>query len=73
MANELVKVTGLWKGQTRDGKEMLSGNLSGSARVVIFENSYKEQDGEKAPDFIMYISPNEKRDEKPEPESEFKG
>jgi len=61
MANsELIKVTGLWKSEDRNGNLVLSGNLNGNARVVIFTNTFKES--EKEPDYIMYLGKNEKRD-----------
>ncbi len=61
MASELVKVTGLWKSEDCDGNMVLSGNLSGSARIVIFTNKYKEEN-ERGPDFEMYITKNEPKD-----------
>lgn len=50
----LVKLTGLWLNTARDGKTYFSGTL-GSARVMIFVNSYKVE-GDNAPDYIMYVS-----------------
>ncbi len=61
MANsELIKVTGLWQSEDKNGNLVLSGNLNGNARVVIFTNNYKE--AEKEPDYIMYLGKNEKQD-----------
>lgn len=60
MASDLIKITGLWQTKDRDGNMVLSGNLNGSARVVIFTNKYKDADNQ--PDFEMYIGKNEKKE-----------
>lgn len=60
MASELVKLTGLWSGTDKNGNQTLSGNLNGSARIVIFHNQHKEK--ETDPDMIAYITKNEKRE-----------
>lgn len=59
---DLIKVTGLWKSEDKNGNMVLSGNLNPNIRMVIFENSFKEQDGEKAPDFNLFIEKREPRD-----------
>lgn len=58
--SDLVRLTGLWKGETKNGQTYLSGSL-GSARLVIFPNDRK--DGEKSPDFIVYMSPQKAKEE----------
>ena len=52
-----VRVAGLWRGKTKDGSEYLSGGW-GNVRILIFPNGYKE--GEKAPDFHMYLAPRQR-------------
>ena len=59
--SELLKVTGLWQSNDKNGNMVLSGNLNGNARIVIFANTHKE--AENQPDFNMYVTKNEKRDE----------
>ena len=51
-----VKLTGLWKNTSKDGKAYLSGSLGG-VRVLVFPNEYKK--GEKDPDFNLFFSPKE--------------
>lgn len=57
---ELLKVTGLWEGQDRNGNKTLSGNMGG-VRVVIFTNTYKEA-GDNKPDMEMYFTKNEPKE-----------
>ena len=59
--SDLIKVTGLWKSTDKNGKTVLSGNLNSSARIVIFENNYKDEH-ENAPDFELFITKNEKQE-----------
>ena len=54
--SDLMKITGLYTGKSKDGKKYLSGNLSYSTRIVIFQNKFKEE-GDKNPDMIMYLCP----------------
>lgn len=56
-----VKLTGLWKNTSKDGKAYLSGSLGG-VRVLVFPNEYKK--GEKDPDFNLFVSPKEKDEAK---------
>lgn len=62
--SDLVRLTGLWKGQMKNGQSYLSGSL-GSARLVIFPNDKK--DGEKSPDFIVYMSPQKAKEGETKP------
>jgi hypothetical protein len=41
---------------------VLSGNLSGSARILIFVNKFKEEQ-ERGPDYEMYVAKKEPKDE----------
>lgn len=52
--NDFVKFFGLYEGQTKEGKQMLSGYL-GSAKIVILPN--REKLDEKDHAFIAFITP----------------
>jgi len=60
----MIKLCGLWKSQTSEGKVYYSGGLSYSTNILLFPNSYKKE-GDKNPDLILYIGKREKK-EKPE-------
>jgi len=60
----LIKLTGLWKQEGKDGKIYYSGGLSYSTNLLLFPNKYK-QPGDKNPDLILYIA---KKEKKPKPE-----
>lgn len=51
--SELVKLGGLWRNQTKDGKTYLSGNFGG-AKVLIFPNGFKTEDNQ--PDYTLSIT-----------------
>lgn len=80
--SEKIKVGGLWKNKTQDGKSTyISGALTdeylvtliahleeiresgNGVRLLIFGNSYKTPEKEKEPDYILYIAPNQLREE----------
>ncbi len=52
--NLKIKAAGLWRNETKDHGEYLSGNW-GKLRILIFPNSYKEK--KEQPDFYMYLAP----------------
>ena len=56
----MIKLTGLWKHEDKNGQIYYSGNL-GSGRILIYKNSYKEED--KHPDLVMYIAEIEKKED----------
>ena len=56
---ERLKLTGLWKNQARDGQEYFAGSLSPGVRILIFKNSFKNED--RDPDLILYLAPNERQ------------
>lgn len=60
---ELIRITGLWKSQTKAGDVMLSGSFSPTSKLIILPNSRKQKDSE--PDYIAFMAPNEKKEEKP--------
>ena len=57
---EMLRVGGLWRNQTKDGKVYLSGTIGG-LRVLIFENGYKD-DSENAPDYILNVAQAKQKD-----------
>lgn len=65
-AQPMIKLCGLWKSQTKDGKVYYSGGLSYSTNLLLFPNSYKKE-GDNNPDLIVYIGKKEKKEDKPKP------
>jgi len=61
--NNLIRITGLWKSQTKAGETMLSGAVSATSRLLILPNSKKEKDSD--PDYIAFLAPAEKKEDKP--------
>jgi len=61
----LVRLTGLWKGQSKAGASYLAGSLSPSSKLLILPNTHKRQDSD--PDYIAYLAPQEKKDKEAEP------
>jgi aryl-phospho-beta-D-glucosidase BglC (GH1 family) len=57
----MVRLGGLWKNQTKDGKTYLAGTFGG-ARVLIFPNGFKEKDTD--PDFILNLAQNQPKEDK---------
>ena len=57
--NGMMKLTGLWKSKTKDGKTYLSGNL-GNIKVLVFTNDYKKKDSD--PDYNLFFAPKEEKD-----------
>lgn len=49
-----VRVGGMWKNTSANGVTYFSGNLGRDARLVVFENSFKEK--ETHPDYRLLIS-----------------
>lgn len=53
--NRMVKLTGLWERENKDGEKRLLGTLSPFCRLVILPNRRKERDED--PDYIAFIAP----------------
>ncbi len=49
----MIKLCGLWKSQTNEGKVYYSGGLSYSTNLLLFPNKYKESPDDKKPDLIL--------------------
>ncbi len=58
MADDMIKITGLWKGKDKKGNPYFSGYM-GNAKVLIFKNTYKEKDNQ--PDYNMFIAPKKEQ------------
>ena len=58
----LIRLTGLWVGETKAGDKYLSGTVSPSSKLLILANRHKEK--ETDPDYIAYLAPQEKQESK---------
>lgn len=56
-----IKMSGLWKSETKDGTVYLSGG-NGSQRWSIWPNGYREGN-DKAPTHILYVEQVQKRED----------
>lgn len=61
----MIKLCGLWKNKTKDGKVYYSGGLTYSSNLLLFSNAYKESPDDKKPDLILYIGKKEKKEDNP--------
>ena len=61
--SEMVRLGGLWKNETKDGKTYLSGTFGG-ARLMIFPNGFKEKDND--PDYVVTIAQSQAKKDKAE-------
>lgn len=66
----MIKLCGLWKNKTKDGKVYYSGGLTYSTNLLLFSNAYKENPDDKKPDLILYIGKKEKKEDKQNPKSQ---
>jgi len=55
-----VKLTGLWKQQSKSGDVYYSGSLTYSTNLLMFKNKFKKSD--RDPDLILYISEKKKKE-----------
>ncbi|MBA7631746.1 hypothetical protein ES703_39281 [subsurface metagenome] len=63
---DLIRLCGLWKSETSEGKAYYYGSLSYSTNLLLFTNDYKESPDDKKPDLILYIGKREKKEQKPQ-------
>ncbi len=61
--SNLIRLTGLWRADTKAGDTMLTGSLSPSSKLVILPNKKKQKDSD--PDYIAFMAPYEKRESQP--------
>ena len=59
---EKIKLTGLWKQESRSGDVYYSGSLTYSTNILLFKNQYKKS--ERDPDLILYIAEKVKKEKK---------
>lgn len=50
----MIKLTGLWKSKTKDGKPMLSGKLGYNTKLIILPNNYKKKEND--PDYNVFLA-----------------
>lgn len=56
MDNNLIKITGLWINQSKDGGQYLSGSWGPTLRVIVFKNKNKRPDSQD-PDYNLFLAP----------------
>ncbi len=54
-----VRLTGLWKKQSKAGDTYLEGTVSPSSKLLIFQSKEKAGHG---PDYVAYLVPNEPKE-----------
>ncbi|WP_394794911.1 hypothetical protein [Armatimonas sp.] len=64
MANDMIKLGGLWTNKDKNGDTYLTGKLSPGVKILIFKNQYRES--ENHPTHIMYLTPVETQSQVPE-------
>lgn len=65
--SRLVRLTGLWRGETSAGETYLSGRVNQTSRLVILPAKARE-DGSKGPDYVAYLAASEEKACQPRPE-----
>jgi hypothetical protein len=74
--DQKLRLCGLWKNSSKDGKSYLSGTIGG-VKVIIFPNGFKKSEDSKDPDFVAYLVPNQPKDkpaqQQQQPADEFGG
>ena len=63
--SEMIKLTGLWKQKDKEGKSFLTGTLNPISKLLVLPNTYKKE-GDKSPDYFVYIAQNEKKADAPQ-------
>lgn len=58
--SQMLRVTGLWASTSKNGRRMLSGQVSPGLRLLILENPGATGN---EPPFSAYLAPSEKRDQ----------
>ena len=56
--SSLLKLTALWKGEAKDGRTYLAGNL-GDARIFVMSNKYAKS--ERDPSHFVFLAQQDKR------------
>jgi len=55
MANDLLKISGLWTNKDKNGNEYFSGSFGYGTKILIMKNTYKEKEND--PDYNFFIAP----------------
>lgn len=63
MSSNWIKLTGLWRGKSKDGVDFLSGKYGIDGKLLIFKNKNKRPNSND-PDYTAFIVPAEPK-EKP--------
>lgn len=69
MAGDMIKLGGLWANKDKNGKTFLTGKLSPTVKIVIFQNQYRES--ENHPTHILYLAPVESQGREADQADEF--
>lgn len=59
----MIKLTGLWLNESKDGKNKYFSGSLGQGRILIMKNSFKKE-GSNEPDYTLYIEESLKKDKK---------
>jgi len=68
-SKKLEKLSGMWKEKDQNGIPFLSGKYKDKFFFVLKPNDKKKDN--KSPDFVLYKSPLDKKDEEDDPLEEF--
>jgi len=58
-SSHLIRLTGLWRSESRQGESFLAGNISPTSKLLILPNNRKSRESD--PDYIAYLAPPEER------------
>lgn len=64
--SQLLKLTGLWVSETKNGRKMLSGEIRPGLKLLVLEN--KGATGNQ-PRYEAFLAPHQKQDTPPAPEA----
>ena len=56
--SDLIRLTGLWMNEGKDGEKYMQGSLGG-ARLFVFKNKHKKSDSD--PDYVACIAPTQQQ------------
>jgi uncharacterized protein (DUF736 family) len=52
--NSMIEIGGLWVNKSKAGKGYMSGRFGRNGKLLVFKNAHKKE-GEKSPDFRIYL------------------
>ena len=61
-SSHLIRLTGLWRSESRQGDTFLAGNISPTSKLLILPNNRKQRESD--PDWIAYLAPPEERQDR---------